>query len=59
MDTDAPAYPWEDRVMSTRNALKIPGPHRNAGDITEGASGATRMAKTQTPTFVATIANRK
>ena len=36
MDTDAPAYPWEDRVMSTRNALKIPGPHRNAGDITEG-----------------------
>jgi len=59
MDTDAPAYPCDERVMRTRNALRIPGPQRNAGDITDGARGDTRMARTQTPAFVATIANRK
>jgi hypothetical protein len=30
--------------MSTRNAERIPGPHRNAGDRTEGATGATTIA---------------
>jgi hypothetical protein len=30
--------------MSTRNAERMPGPHRNAGDSTEGATGATTIA---------------
>eukprot|EP00740_Mantoniella_antarctica_P004761 CAMPEP_0181357018 /NCGR_PEP_ID=MMETSP1106-20121128/4728_1 /TAXON_ID=81844 /ORGANISM="Mantoniella antarctica, Strain SL-175" /LENGTH=80 /DNA_ID=CAMNT_0023469835 /DNA_START=458 /DNA_END=700 /DNA_ORIENTATION=+ len=59
MDTALPPYPWEERVMSTRNAERIPGPHRNAGDRTEGATGATTIAMKQTPALVATTARTK
>lgn len=38
--------------MSTRNAERIPGPQRNAGDSTDGATGATTMARMQTPALV-------